>query len=324
MAAVAGIEIGSRRKLSCMPVGMAIGTVLELDLEQRLSALRNMALRTLQPRVSALQRVGGQGVFLPREQRRFPALYVVARRTLAAVSSLGELAVVRIFMAIRALGEWNRLLEISAGMALRAIDCNVLPFQREFRLRVIEMRAHRLQRNLLPSAGAVAGGASLREAATVRILVAIRTLIEWNARVLRLSIRSIRMTLRALHLRVHASKRIARLRVIELAHVHRFPILEVVAGLAIRSEASLVLILVASQAGRRKAQECPVQIFDLDRRAFLRRNVRRSVALIAGESSVLAFQQISRVFVVEGLRVPFNKRKIFAVVLGVATRTLLA
>lgn len=96
------------------------------------------------------------------------------------------------------------------------------------------------------------------------------------------------------------------------------------AGLAIRSEASLVLILVASQAGRRKAQERPVQIFDFDRRAFLRRNVRWIVALIAGESSVLAFQQISRVFVVEGLRVPFNKREIFAVVLGVAAGTLLA
>lgn len=105
-------------------------------------------------------------------------------------------------------------------MALRTIDCNVLPFQREFCLRVIEMRTHRLQRNLLPPAGVVAGGASLREAATVRILVAVRTLIEWNARVLRLSVRSIRVTLRALHLRVHASKRIPRLRVIELAHVH--------------------------------------------------------------------------------------------------------
>ena len=85
-----------------------------------------------------------------------------------------------------------------------------------------------------------------------------------------------------------------------------------------------MLILVASDATGRQAEVSPVQIFDLDGRAFLRRDVRRVVALVARQAGVLAFEQISGVFVIEGLDVPLDQREVFSVVLGVAAGAFLA
>lgn len=142
VAAIAGIEVRSGGKLSRVPIGMAIRTALELDLEQRVLALRDVALRTLQSRVSALQRVGGQCVLLPGEERRPPPLHVVARRALAAIRTLCELAIVLIFVAIRTLGEWNGLFEIRIGVALPARDRRVLPFQWELCLGMIKVQPY--------------------------------------------------------------------------------------------------------------------------------------------------------------------------------------
>lgn len=97
----------------------------------------------------------------------------MARRAFAGIRPLGELAVVRVFVAVGALGKRDGFLKVSAGMALGTIDRSMLPFKRELRLGVIEMRAHCLQRDLLPTAGAVAGGTTLRETAVMRIFVAI-------------------------------------------------------------------------------------------------------------------------------------------------------
>src|SRR5215469_2978644 len=127
----------------------------------------------------------------------------MARRAFACIRTLGELAVVRVFVAVGALGKRDRFFKVSAGVALGAIDRSMLAFKRELRLGVIEMRAHCLQRDLLPTAGAVAGGTTLRETAVVRIFVAIRALIERNSSVLRLAIRTVDVALRALYLHVH-------------------------------------------------------------------------------------------------------------------------
>ncbi len=164
----------------------------------------------------------------------------------------------RIFVTVAALGKRDRLFEISASMALGTIDGGMLSFQRELRLRVIEMRSHRLQRDILPTACVVAGGTALRETAVMRIFVAIGTLVERNSRILRLAIGAIRMTLRALHLRVHSRQGVASLRVIELADVDLLPILEVVARLAGGSEPPFVLVLVASEASGGKPHERPI------------------------------------------------------------------
>ena len=69
----------------------------------------------------------------------FQPLHVVAGGALAAVRTLGELAVVRIgLVAVHALLEGQRLFEIAAGVALGAIDAGMFAFQRELGLRVIE------------------------------------------------------------------------------------------------------------------------------------------------------------------------------------------
>ena len=81
----------------------------------------------------------------------------------------------------------------------------------------------------------MAGRAGLGEAALVRIFVAIRAQVEWDADVLRLAIGAVGVALGALHLGVQAGQGIASLAVIELADVNRLPVHEVVAGLAIRA-----------------------------------------------------------------------------------------
>lgn len=57
VAAVAGIEVRRGGKLFRVTVAVAIGATLELDLEQRVPAFGNVALRALHGRVFTLQRI---------------------------------------------------------------------------------------------------------------------------------------------------------------------------------------------------------------------------------------------------------------------------
>ena len=91
-----------------------------------------------------------------------------------------------------------------------------------------------------------------------------------------------------------------------------------------RSQATFVLILVAGDASGREAEVGAVRVLDLDGRAFLRRDVRGIVAFVAGQAGVLTFEQVTGVFMIEGLDVPLDQRKIFSVMLGVAACALLA
>jgi len=83
-------------------------------------------------------------------------------------------------------------------------------------------------------------------------------------------------------------------------------------------------IVVASGTGLRDVDESAVQVFDSDERALGCGNVFRSMALLALHPSMLAFKCVSRLFVIEGLRVPLDERKVEAVVIGVAFRAFLA
>lgn len=249
MALVAGVEIRSSGKLIGVTVGVAIGATPKLDFINGVLALRSVALHALQPRVTALERVVGRSVFFHGEKGRLPALYVVAGRTLAAILTLDELPVVSILVAIRAFLEWDLLLEIAVGVALGAIDGSVLAFERVLGLGMVESLADGLKVDPLPSAGIVAGVATLGEAAVVGILVAIGTLAEWNANVLGLAIGTVGVTLGALHLRMQSGEGIAGFGVVELAHVDGFPVDEVVTGLARRAQTALVEIFVTGRAG---------------------------------------------------------------------------
>ena len=93
-----------------------------------------MALRTLQASVATLQRIRRSRMFLDREFRRFPALHGVASGALSVIRALGKLAFVWIrLVAIHALGEYQRLLEVAVRVALSATHSRVLSFQRILR-----------------------------------------------------------------------------------------------------------------------------------------------------------------------------------------------
>ena len=85
-----------------------------------------------------------------------------------------------------------------------------------------------------------------------------------------------------------------------------------------------MLVLVAGNASSRNTQVGAAGIFNLNRRAFLRRNARRIVALVAIQSSVLALEHISRILMVERLDVPLDQGKVLAIVLGVTSGAFLA
>jgi len=181
-----------------------------------------------------------------------------------------------------------------------------------------------LQRNLLPSAGAVARLAALGETSTMGIFVAIRTLIKGNPNVLRRAIGAVRMALRALHLGVQPGQRIPGLRVIELRDADLLPIDEVMARLAFGPESSFVLIFVARCACGREPQIRTAQVFFFDRRPILWRDVRRIMTLVACQACVLTFERVPGFLVIENLWVPLHQREVFTVVFGVAAGALLA
>jgi len=156
VAAIARVEIGRRCKLSRMPVFMAVRAQIKLYPVQRVFALGHMALSALKSSVPALKRILGRGVLLNSEKRRLPALYVVTRRTLAAIRALRELSLVSIFVTVRALLEGDGLLEIPIRVALFAFDRGVFAFQRILCLRVVKLFVDALKRDLFPSTGCVA------------------------------------------------------------------------------------------------------------------------------------------------------------------------
>ena len=274
--------------------------------------------------MTALERIFRGSVFLHSEQGRLPALNLVTGGALTAIRTLGELSIVCVFVTVGTFGERNLFLEISVGVALGALDPCVLSLEWIFRLRVIEALIHVLEGNLLPAGRGVAGRTGLREAAVMRIRVTIRAQVEGNANILRFSIRTVGMALRALHLGVQSGQGIASFAVIELPDIDLLPVDEVVAGLARGTEPPFMKVFVAGNAGRGEAKIGAVQVLILDCCTFLRRDMRGAVTLVTRQSGVLAFKYISGFVVVERLGVPLNQRKVFAVVLGVALCALLA
>lgn len=105
----------------------------------------------------------------------------MTRGTLSSLSPFCKLAIMCILVAIRALGEGDRLLEIADTMALFALYRLVLSEQRIFGLRVIEALVYAFDGNPLPSGCVVTRLARLRKAAVVRIIMAVRAFTKGNA-----------------------------------------------------------------------------------------------------------------------------------------------
>jgi hypothetical protein len=102
------------------------------------------------------------------------------------------------------------------------------------------------------------------------------------------------------------------------------PVVEVVTLLALRTQPSLMWILMAGSAGLGDAAEGPIQILHLDERAVARRNVLGRVAFLTFDPCVLSFQQVARLFMIKGLRVEFRNREIEPVVVGMTLGAFLA
>lgn len=149
------------------------------------------------------------------------------------------------------------------------------------------------------------------------VLVAVVALRERDSLVARLLVGPRRVALLALHLLMLTSQRVASFRVIE-SRGNVFPVSEVVARFAFGSKAALVEVFVAGGAGCRDADKSAIEVFDLDQRAHIRRDALRHVALLAVDARVLSFEDVSRLFMVEGFRVPFDEREVLAIVIGVA------
>ncbi len=92
---------------------------------------------------------------------------------------------------------------------------------------------------------------------------------------------------------------------------------------AIPSQLSPVLVFVATGAAGGQAEKSVVQVLVLEFNAICRQDSLRVVAAIAGESCMLAVERETGLGVVEvsGGGIPFNNRKIAAVVLRMATNT---
>jgi hypothetical protein len=287
VALVALIEPRRSGELSGVTVRVTVGAELELDFVERVLAFCDMTLGALQARVSALQRIGAGRVLLDAELRGLETVNGVASGALAGVRAFGELSVMRVwFVAINALVECDRLLEVCLRVAFDALHLLVFSEQGVFGFRVIEVLAE-AGGHLFPSGGRVTRLASLLEAAVVNVGMAIGALGERKSGISWLAVRASRMAFLALHLGVQTGERIACLGVVELLDGgERFPVGEVVALLAICAEPPLVRILVAGSARLGNAKESLAQVFDLDDPAVGWRHVVGRVAAIAGQAGV--------------------------------------
>lgn len=248
-----------------MLVHVAIGTVLELDLEERVFTLGNVATRALHRRMSALQGIGRGRVILCGECRGLEPVHGMAGGALATARTLGELSLVRVrLVTVHAFLKGQGLLEISARVALRTFHTGMLAQQGILGGGVIEALADRLRRHSLPSAGVVARLAALVETSAMRISVTIGAFAEGDSRVARLIVRTGRMTFLAGDLCVQSSQRIICPRMVKLPNADRFPIVVGMALQTVIAQPSLVLVLVTGDAGRGDTQECLIQILDFE------------------------------------------------------------
>lgn len=281
VALLALIQPGRSGELRLVLVVVAVQAAGELDLVKRVLPLRDMALRALEFRVLAFERVRGGGMRLHIELRRFPAVEVVAGRALAAAGALRELAVVRILMAVHAPGERQFFLEVAIGVAGDAFHRLVLAEKRVLGLGVIEILGQAGGDDSLPAAGGMAGLTGLLgKAAFMRVGVAVVTFGEGQANVTGLVVRTRCVALFAFYRRVLPGQRVTGLRVIERPQ-NTFPVVEVVALRTIGTEPPGVRILVAGGAGFGNPDEGAVEVLDLDQGALAGGDVVGSVAFPA-------------------------------------------
>ena len=276
------VQVRCGRELPLVLVLVTIQTAVELDLVQRLFSFRDVALRAHQGGMLALQRVGSGLMLFQPELCRFETIYRVAGSARPAVQSFCKLALMVILVAVLALPECKRLLEIAPAMAGNTVDLLVFSEQRIAGFGVIKGLVERRWSNALPPAGVMTGLATLlREAALMRVAVAIRTFVERQPGVTGSIVGARRVALLTLDLHMQPGKRVACLGMIKLPG-GVLPVGVVVALRTILPETATVRILVAGRAGSAQPEERPGHVVNLDQLLLRGRNPGRSMAAAAG------------------------------------------
>lgn len=122
VAVFAAIVVRRAGELSVMHVLVAAGAICELHLVNGVLSGGDVALRAFNRGMFSFKRIARGLVLFDAEQGRFPTLHFVALRALAFRGAVRELPVVRILVAIGAIREGQRLLELASGVASRATD----------------------------------------------------------------------------------------------------------------------------------------------------------------------------------------------------------
>lgn len=131
--------VGSGGELPFVYVFVAILTRRLLYFEHSLDPGRDVALGAGHFGVFALKRVAGGCVLFDSKCGAFESLHSMATGAIAAVLSPGELATVRVLVAIKAVGKFQRSLEVAAVMAINALYRCVLPEQRVLSLGMVKV-----------------------------------------------------------------------------------------------------------------------------------------------------------------------------------------
>ena len=174
MALLAAVQVRHSGKLAHVLVFVAIQALGKLDVIKSVPALRNMTLGTLDRGMFLHQRICRSRMLFNAECSGLKCLNVVTRRALPFVGALRKLPVVLVLVAVKAMLEGQRLLEIARGVATQTIHRLVLAFERILGFRMIEALVHCLERHSFPTSGVVARLTTLLgEAAMMRIGMAV-------------------------------------------------------------------------------------------------------------------------------------------------------
>ena len=156
----------------------------------------------------------------------------------------------------------------------------------------------------------------------MRIRVAVGTLSECKSDVARLVVRSRRVAAFARHLGMKPGQREACLRMVELP-CRSLPIRAVVALCTVRAKPSVVRVLMTTGACLREPEERAVQVANFDQLLLRGCNVLCVVTAFAAQALMFALEHESGLLVVESGTIEFHDREVAAIVLRVASCTLL-
>ncbi len=141
MAILAFVQVRGRGELAVMSILVTVRAKREFYFVNRVLSDRQMAFGAFDRDVLAFQGIAGRIVFLHAEQRRLPSIQGMALCALALFRTSFELAFVRIgLVAIHAICEGKRLLEITIDVTGRAANRFVFAKQRIFCVRMIERK----------------------------------------------------------------------------------------------------------------------------------------------------------------------------------------